>query len=225
MGDDWKNTRKGENTRKRILQAARTVFSNHPYHSASVRMVGKAGNFDHPIIHYYFPKKAGLFDAVVDELLDEIKVFANSWYKDLETMSIGKSFSVFLDRLFEFHFNSPDLFRLIMQNTAHVEDYENFPGAEKYTAFHENFLKTFKDRIAYTAPPEDVRRFVYSFTVVATNYLGASSTYAQFLGLNPSSSEYWAWVKETLMFIFLPRLRKIIVYSVDEKKDQKQDLA
>ncbi len=219
MSDDWKNTRKGENTRKRILQAARKVFSNHPYHSASVRMVGKAGNFDHPIIHYYFPKKAGLFDAVVDELLDEIKVFANSWYKDLETMTIGKSFSLFLDRLFDFHFNSPDLFRLLMQNTAHVEDFGNFPGAEKYTAFHENFLETFKDKINYTAPDEDVRRFVYSFTVVATNYLGASSTYAQFLNLDSSSQAYKDWVKETLMFIFLPRLRKIIIYTADSSKD------
>ena len=216
MVDDWKNTRKGENTRKRILQAARKVFSNNPYHSASVRMVGKAGDFDHPIIHYYFPKKAGLFDAVVEELLDELKAFETSWYKDLETMSIGKSFSVFLDRLFDFHFNSPDLFRLIMQNTAHVEDYANFPGAEKYTSFHENFLLTFKEKIAYTAPHEDVRRFVYSFTVVVTNYLGASSTYAQFLGLEASSPEYRAWIKETLEFIFLPRLRKIILYTEDK---------
>ena len=217
MVDDWKNTRKGENTRKRILQAARQVFSNNPYHSASVRMVGKAGNFDHPIIHYYFPKKEGLFEAVVDELLGEIKAFTNSWYKDLDTMSIGKSFSIFLDRLFEFFSNSPDVFRLIMQNTAHVEDYTNFPGAERYTSFFENFLKVFKEKISYTAPDEDVKRFVYSFTLVATNYLGASSTYAQFLDLDPTSQEYRDWVKETLMFSFLPRLRKIIVFNEIEE--------
>jgi AcrR family transcriptional regulator len=213
MAEDWKNTRKGENTRKRILKAARKVFSNHPYHSASVRMVGKAGNFDHPIIHYYFPKKAGLFEAVVDEMLDEIRAFANTWYKDLDTIPVDKSFSLFIDRLFDFHFNSPDLFRVIMQNTAHVEDYSNFPASEKYTEFHEGFLQTFKDKIKYTAPDEDVRRFVYSFTVVITNYLGASSTYAEFLSIDPSSQDYRQWVKETLMFIFLPRLKKIIFYE------------
>lgn len=211
--EDWKNTRKGENTRKRILQAARTVFSNHPYHSASVRMVGKAGNFDHPIIHYYFPKKKGLFDAVVQELLSEIDIFANSWYKDLDTMSVGKAFSLCIDRLFEFHFSSPDLFRLIMQNTAHVEDYSNFPALDHYMAFFDGFLQTFRDKIPYTAPDEDVRRFVYSFTVVVTNYLGASSTYAQFLGLDPANQAYRDWVKETLMFVFLPRLKKIMVYD------------
>ncbi|MBU1172650.1 MAG: TetR/AcrR family transcriptional regulator [Proteobacteria bacterium] len=218
MVEDWKNTRKGENTRKRILQAARMVFSNHPYHSASVRMVGKAGNFDHPIIHYYFPKKAGLFEAVVNELLEEINAFATTWYKDLDTMSTGKSFSLCIDRLFEFHRKSPDLFRLIMQNTAHVEDYSSFPAVDKYTAFHDGFLNTFQEKITYTAPPEDVRRFVYSFTVVVTNYLGASSTYAQFLGLDPASREYLEWVKETLMFIFLPRLKKIIFYDQQDAK-------
>ena len=213
MVDDWKNTRKGENTRKRILEAAKLVFSNHPYDSASVRMVGKAGNFDHPIIHYYFPKKAGLFEAVVDELIEEIEVFRTSWYKDLDSMPISKGFSLFIDRLFEFHHKSPELFRLIMQNTAHVEDFSNFPAADQYNQFHEDFLKIFQKKIPYTAPHEDVRRFVYSFTVVVTNYLGASSTYAQFLGLSASSQEYMDWVKETLLFIFLPRLKKIIFYD------------
>lgn len=215
MAEDWKNTRKGENTRKRILQAARKVFSNHPYHSASVRMVGKAGNFDHPIIHYYFPKKAGLFDAVVEELLEEIKIFDSTWYEGLDKLPPSEALSLCIDRLFEFHYNSPDLFKTIMQNTAHVEDYSNFPGADKYTAFHDSFLKTFEEQIPYTAPHEDVRRFVYSFTVVVTNYLGASSTYAQFINLDADSSEYREWVKETILFIFLPRLKKIIFYDGD----------
>lgn len=219
MADDWKNTRKGENTRKRILQAARMVFSNHPYDSASVRMVGKAGDFDHPIIHYYFPKKAGLFEAVVTELLEEINAFATTWYKDLDTLPPTQSFSLFIDRLFEFHYKSPELFRLIMQNTAHVEDYSNFPAAHQYNAFHESFLKTFQEKIPYRAPFEDVRRFVYSFTVVVTNYLGASSTYAQFIGMESSSHEYRDWVKETLVFIFLPRLKKIIYYDQYREKE------
>jgi hypothetical protein len=105
------------------------------------------------------------------------------------------------------------MFRLIMQNTAHVEDYANFPGSERYTAFFENFLKVFKEKIKYTAPDDDVRRYVYSFTLVATNYLGASPTYGQFLGLDPNSQDYLDWVKETLMFIFLPSLKRIIFYK------------
>ncbi len=210
MAEDWKNTKKGENTRKRILQAAKDVFSKHPYHSASVRMVGKAGNFDHPIIHYYFPKKAGLFDAVVEDLLDELEAFDKSWFEGLTKFPIDVGFSILIDRVLEFHYKSPELFRTVMQNTAYIEDYENFPAVTHYKAFHESFIKTFNEKIPYKASPEDCSKFIYSFTVLATNYLGASTTYCEIMNIEDNSEEYKAWVKDTLAFILLPRLEKII---------------
>ncbi len=210
MAEDWKNTKKGENTRKRILHAAKDVFSKHPYHSASVRMVGKAGNFDHPIIHYYFPKKAGLFDAVVENLLEELKAFDTSWFEGLGKFSVAEAFDILIDRVFEFHYKSPELFRTVMQNTAYIEDYENFPAAHHYSEFHESFIKTFNEKIAYKAPPEDASKFIYSFTVLATNYLGASTTYSEIMNIEENSDEYKSWVKDTLAFILLPRLEKLV---------------
>jgi AcrR family transcriptional regulator len=205
-----KTPKKGELTRKRILHAARSVFSKHPYHAASVRMVGKEGGFDHPIIHYYFPKKVGLFRAVIDDLLEEYSGFGSTWYKDLSTMSPRKGLSLFIDRLFEFHYNTPEMFRTIIQNTAHVDDFEQFPAARQYSDFHDSFEQTFIEQIPHTASNKEISRFVFSFTVMITNYLGASSTYAKFMSMDADSMEYKAWVKETLMFIFLPRLEKII---------------
>ena len=210
MADESKNTKKGENTRKRILQAAKEVFSRNPYHSASVRMVGKAGGFDHPIIHYYFPKKEGLFDAVVSELIAELKTFDNSWYEGLDKIPVKDGFNILIDRVLDFHYKVPDLFRTILQNTAYVEDYENFPAAKHYADFHERFIQTFNEKIYYKSPEDDARKFIFSFTVLATNYLGASTTYSEIMGIEENSDEYRAWVKETLHFIFLPRLEKII---------------
>lgn len=210
MAEDWKNTKKGENTRRRILEAAKDVFSKHPYHSASVRMVGKAGDFDHPIIHYYFPKKAGLFDAVVEDLLEQIKPFANSWFEGLTEIPVKEGFSLLIDRVFDFHYKSPELFRTIMQNTAYNEDYENFPAAKHYSEFHERFIQTFNENIPYKAPPEDARKFTYSFTVLATNYLGASTTYSEIMNIEDNSEEYKQWVKDTLIFLLVPRLEKVI---------------
>lgn len=210
MADEWKNTKKGENTRKRILHAAKEVFSRHPYHSASVRMVGKAGGFDHPIIHYYFPKKEGLFDAVVIEMIAELKTFDNSWYEGLDKISVRAGFRLLIDRVLDFHYQYPDLFRTVMQNTAYVEDYENFPAAKHYADFHERFLQTFNEKIKYNSTEEEARQFIFSFTVLATNYLGASTTYSEIMGIEENSDVYRSWVKETLNFIFLPRLEKII---------------
>lgn len=210
MADEWKNTKKGENTRKRILQAAKEVFSSHPYHSASVRMVGKAGGFDHPIIHYYFPKKERLFDAVVNDMISELKSFDNSWYEGLDKIPVSAGFSLLIDRVLDFHYEYPDLFRTVLQNTAYVEDYENFPAAKHYSDFHERFLQTFNEKINYNSTEDEARQFIFSFTVLATNYLGASTTYSEIMRIQDGSEEYRAWVKETLNFIFLPRLEKII---------------
>ena len=205
-----RNLTKGEATRRRILDAARKVFSEHPYHAASVRMVGKAGGFDHPIIHYYFPKKAGLFECVMEEHVAEFRVFMEHWFDGLDAYRTGDGLAVFIERIITFHLSNKDLFRTLMQNTAHVENFDQFPASAQYAVFHDSFLKTFRQKVHHNASDEEVSKFVYSFTVLAANYLGASSTYARFLGMDGECDAYWAWVKETIHYLFLPRMEKII---------------
>jgi hypothetical protein len=52
--------------------------------------------------------------------------------------------------------------------------------------------------------------FTESFNTLVINYLGASTTYAGRLRMDPHGPSYRRWVKETLLFIFLPRLRQLI---------------
>jgi len=75
---------KSEVTRERILRAARKVFAEHPYNAASFRMIGREGGFDHPLINYYFPRKADLFEAVVVEICEEFYQANISWFEGLE---------------------------------------------------------------------------------------------------------------------------------------------
>ena len=49
--------KKGDRTRDEILRASRTVFTEHPYDVASLRMIGRQGNRDFTLIHHYFPTK------------------------------------------------------------------------------------------------------------------------------------------------------------------------
>ncbi|WP_300675031.1 TetR/AcrR family transcriptional regulator [Desulfoluna sp.] len=204
---------KGEATKRRILDAARKVFSEHPYHAASVRMVGKAGGFDHPIIHYYFPKKVGLFESVMEEHVTEFRLFMEHWFDGLGAYSTDKGLAVFIERVIAFHLSNKDLFRTLMQNTSHVENFDQFPASAQFAVFHDSFLKTFRKKIRHKASDEEVSKFVYSFTVLAANYLGASSTYARFLGMDGECDAYWSWVKETIHYLFLPRMEKIIFNS------------
>ena len=48
-----KNKGKEKATRTLILNAAIRVFSRHAYRAASIRMIGKEAEIDHPLISYY----------------------------------------------------------------------------------------------------------------------------------------------------------------------------
>jgi AcrR family transcriptional regulator len=202
--------RKGDIARQRILQAARKVFSRHPYKSASIRMVGKAGGFDHPLIHYYFPSKEKLFEAVAEELLDEFFEFEKTWYDGLSEMSLSESLAVFIDRVLQFHFKAPEVLRVIMQNMAHIDKLEDLPGSKYYLEYHRRMFQSFKKQSQLQASTEQIERFVHSFNVLINNYLGAGGTYAQVLHMEPDSKPYFAWVRETLLELFLPHLKSLL---------------
>ena len=66
--------KRGDETRQKILAAARKVFAAHPYNAASIRMIAAKGDFYHGLIRYHFPNKADIFEAVVE---DAVKEFCN----------------------------------------------------------------------------------------------------------------------------------------------------
>jgi len=64
-------SRHGPETRRHILRAALKHFANAGYAATSVQqIVGDAG-VSKPALYYYFHDKAGLFEALVNEALDE----------------------------------------------------------------------------------------------------------------------------------------------------------
>ena len=202
---------KGYETRKKILKAARKIFAKHPYHVASIRMVGKEGGFDHPLISYYFPSKEKLFEAVALEMMDEFATFEKTWYEGLEDLSLKKGLPIFINRVIDFHYENPELMRTVMQNTAHVEKLEDIPGFDLFIDFLSHFMHTIQENLPIKVSLEEVSRLVYSFSALIINYLGASSSYATILRMEPDGEEYRNWVRETMILLFFPRLLNIIL--------------
>jgi AcrR family transcriptional regulator len=58
-------------TRQHILHAALKRFAHHGYAAASVQQIVDDARVSKPALYYYFPDKAGLFQALVDEAHDE----------------------------------------------------------------------------------------------------------------------------------------------------------
>jgi AcrR family transcriptional regulator len=202
--------RKAEITRQRIMAAARRVFAEYPYHSASIRMIGKAGRFNHALIRYHFPSKASLFEAVLTEICDELYRVNVECIEGLAGQEPGEGLSRYLDRFLEYNFKNPSVLRIIMLNLALTRRPETLPGYLQIPGVLSKTRATFEQLISPRDRSEDVRSFLYGFNNLVLNLLGGSACQAKILDMNPSGDEYRRWVKRTLMLIFLPNLKAFL---------------
>jgi len=207
---------KGQVTRRKILRAARRVFAEHPYNAASFRMIGREGGFDHPLINYYFPRKADLFEAVVSEICEEFYRANLACFEGLEGLPPGEGLSLYLDRFLDFNIKNPEPLRIIMLNAGQVNSFQDIPGYRHIPEVMARTRRTFEEKARLRASPEEIGMFQNSFNALVFFFLGAASCQAEILGMDPSSDEYLHWVKDTLTYIFLPHLEKLVFPDGDD---------
>ncbi len=208
---------KADVARQKILTAARTIFARYPYHSASIRMVGNEGGFDHPIINYYFPTKAALFEAVLAEICEEFFQANLSWFSGLDRMTPLDGLSLYIDRFLDYNCKNPSLLRIIMLNFVQSNTLDELPGHQHIHTMLRETRRTFEGNIPLRAKPEAIGMFIHSFNMLVMNFLGAGDCQAQVLGMEPGSNAYRVWVKDALIFIFYSHLKKLIFPDQDEK--------
>lgn len=197
-------------TREKILEAAKTVFAERPYSTASIRMVGTAAGIDHPLISYYFPTKAELFEAVVEDVAETYSQANTTWFEGLGELNASRGFSLYVDRLLDFTARHPEALRIIALNLVQPEKSAIIPGYRRIQALLTGNTGTFRQVVPLQSSAREIRMFTQSFNTMVINYLGAATYYAGILGMNPQSPTYRRWVKETLLFLFLPRLKQLI---------------
>jgi AcrR family transcriptional regulator len=197
-------------TREKILEAAKKVFSERPYSAASIRMVGSSAEIDHPLISYYFPTKADLFEAVLEEIAETYYQANTAWFEGLEQLSASRGLSLYLDRMIDFTSKHPETLRIIALNLVQPEDSEIIPGYRQMQRLITRNTETLRKVVALRSSTRAIRMFMESFNALVINYLGAASYYAGILGIDPRGPAYRRWVKETLQLLFLPRLIELI---------------
>lgn len=62
--------RTSDDTRQRLLAAARSVFADRGYEGASVATISSRARVTKPALYYHFGSKAGLHEALVTDTLD-----------------------------------------------------------------------------------------------------------------------------------------------------------
>jgi AcrR family transcriptional regulator len=197
-------------TRETILAAAIKVFSDYPYYAASIRMIGKAAGIEHPLINYYFPTKAALFEEVLETVTHEYYQANISWFEGLEGLAPEAGLSLYLDRFLDFALKHPKPLRIIALNLVQAKNAEIIPGYQQIQDFFASATHTFTQAIPLNGSKQDIAMLTTSFNTLAINYLGANTYYSGILGMEPQSPEYLKWVKDSLTFIILPRLKQLL---------------
>src|SRR5262245_23432231 len=59
---------RGEDTRRRILEAALHLFAAHGYEGTSTRQIAEGATVNLPAIQYYFGNKEGLYRAIINDI-------------------------------------------------------------------------------------------------------------------------------------------------------------
>ena len=203
-------TKQQKQTRNLILSAATRVFAAYPYHTASIRMIGKAAGIDHPLINYYFPTKAELFEEVLKKETEKYYVANISWFDGIPELSPKKGLSLYLDRFFAFALDHPEVLRIITLNLAQPEKSAIIPGYQQIQDFFARAAHTFMQAVPLQGSKREIEIFTTNFNTLAVNYLGADTYYAGIMGMAPGSSQYLQWVKENMMHVFLPQLKQIL---------------
>jgi len=104
-------SRDPERTRGRILAAATAIFAEHGFAGARVEAITSAAGVNMRMIYHYFGDKAGLYVAVLEHLLGELR---QAEARPIPTggSAISALLSIF-DTIFEHFGDSPELVRIL----------------------------------------------------------------------------------------------------------------
>lgn len=186
------------------------MFAEYPYHAASIRMIGKAAEIDHPLVNYYFPTKAALFEKVLKISTEKYYIANISWFEGLTELGPTKGLALYIDRFLDFALKHPKTQRIITLNLVPAEKSEVIPGYQLIQNFFEKMTRTFTQAVPLKGSKHDIEMLTTSFNTLAINYLGARTYYASILGMDPKSRQYMEWVKESLIYMILPRLKQLL---------------
>ncbi|MCG8684605.1 MAG: TetR/AcrR family transcriptional regulator [Desulfobacterales bacterium] len=200
-----KKNKNAKHTQASILDAAIQVFAQKSYNAASIRMIANQGGFAHALVRYYYPTKAELFDAAAQKICTELCQAAEKAVLEVRRMERAPGFNVYVSRLIEFSRQHPWSFRIILLNLC-AETVETVPGRTRFINAVESIREQLIHLLKFNASHDEVCRFSDSFNALLFYYLGTPESAAWLLHLDPDSDEYFKWVQQTLVDIFLPAL-------------------
>ncbi|MBU3917142.1 TetR/AcrR family transcriptional regulator [bacterium] len=197
-------------TREKIIKAAVEVFAKYPYHAASIRMICNVAEVDHPLISYYFGSKANLFRIVITEVLEQRKQLQKTWFAEVKSMGATRGLSLFIDYILEDYRKRPGLFHIVSLNLFQADNMDTIPGYELIQEFIRVDIGGMKDNLELRVSNSEGEMFVRAMSMLLIGFLGGGRSYAKAMNMDPDSIVYYNWVRDTVFYTLLPRLKTMV---------------
>lgn len=198
------------NARDRILQAAREIFTIYPFKEASTRMIAKQAGVEHPMIHYYFGTKENLFYEMAESIYNETLPVQESWFDGMENLSLYDGFALFVERMLQYTMIKPDALRIAALNAVNIGNIEEIPGYRFIIMSMAAMRRIMEEKLALRGANREIEMFICCFYSLMISFIGARSSQAQVLNMNPMEEQYRIWVKDASLTLFYPWFKKIL---------------
>ena len=190
-----------ESMKAKILFAARDLFAEYGYHGVTTRMIAKEVGIDISTLHYHWGDKEALYEAVIEDLTDEIE----DKLREIEGIVHGRSLAyrleVAIDLMCDYLFAQPAVAKLVMCS--------HFLKTRASAVLDERLFKQVSNiAIAMGLAPDknDVSATANARVLAVSNAIYCFTAGQDFLRtiLKVDQEEYQRVIRETLKFILIP---------------------
>ena len=177
-----------DKTRDRILDEAERVFADVGFAGARTQTIAQSAGVTPAMIHYYFATKQGLFDAVLDRVVDELLEILDGIQPS--AMSFSDALDAFLDAYFDYVFRHPNFARLTRMAVG------NQPLSHLEHVIQKHFRPLFQAGVDFVQAgidageflPANPRQVVLSFYCMTVYYFSDAPLLGILLDRDPLSS-------------------------------------
>jgi AcrR family transcriptional regulator len=185
----------------RILAAARRIFGEYGYSDTTTRKIAKDVGIDISTLYYHWGEKQDLYEAVLQDVSEEIQSRLNQVEKTVSGKSLKERLEVSIDMMCDYLFSNPEVSNLILfgyfNKTRHGVTMDI--QIQQYISNIAVAMELAADK--KTVSVENKARILAVWNTVL-NFISGEDFFRPMLKTNHEN--YVNVVKETLKFILVP---------------------
>lgn len=194
-----------ESMKARILSSARKKFGEYGYGATTTRMIAKDVGIDISTLYYHWGEKQDLYEAVIMDVTDEIRIKFNEIEKKVKGKSVTIRLEIAIDVMCDYLFTHPEVSNLVLfgyfNKDQHGVTLHN--KMAEYVSVIAIAMGLAEDKQNITVQAK--ARIIAVWNSVL-NFISGENFFRPMLDVE--RDKYLAVVKETLKFILVPAFKK-----------------